>query len=354
MMENITLSHYDIIFDDSLEAVSDFLQQHQYSRVFVLVDHNTSYHCLPLLKAVYADVEVIEVRCGEEFKNLQTCETIWQHLLQHNADRKAIFINLGGGVPGDMGGFAASCYKRGIDFINIPTTVLSQVDSSIGGKLGIDFHYGKNLIGLFRDPKAVFISSRFFETLPKQHFINGWAEIFKHALIRDKSQWEHYKQLDLHRLSHHEMNAIVRRSLLIKKEVVEEDPFENGLRKILNFGHTIGHAIETYSLEHEEDSLLHGEAIAIGMICEAHISVKEAGLHIEDFLAIKEVLLRYFPKHDISRFDTEKLLDIMSIDKKNKGSVIMASLLSGIGNCIYDQPLRKEEILDSLRHYIGH
>lgn len=160
------------------------------------------------------DFTIIETKSGEVHKNLETCETIWQQLIERNADRKAVVINLGGGVIGDMGGFAASCYKRGIDFINIPTTLLSQVDSSIGGKLGIDFKYGKNLIGLFRNPKAVIVSSTFLKTLPQRQYINGWSEIFKHALIKDKAQWQTYKRLDILNC---DMNNIVYHSLQIKK-----------------------------------------------------------------------------------------------------------------------------------------
>lgn len=348
-MNRISLSGYDIIFDDALQSLADFLSVNKYASVFVLVDENTKEHCLPVLQTVITDVTIIETKSGEANKNLATCETIWQQLIENNADRKALLVNLGGGVIGDMGGFAASCYKRGIDFINIPTTLLSQVDSSIGGKLGIDFKYGKNLIGLFRNPKTVFISAQFFKTLPQRQFINGWAEIFKHALIQDKEQWNTYKTLDI---LYADMNEIVHKSLLIKKAVVEDDPFEKGLRKILNFGHTVGHAIEAYSLENEQNSLLHGEAIAIGMICEAYLSVKKSGLTESELEEIKTVLLKYFPKHDITAFDTDKLLSIMSIDKKNKGTTIMAALLPEIGKCVYDVALTKEEILESISYYI--
>ncbi len=349
-MKNISLKEYDIIFDDSLQSLNIFLSSTNYSSIFVLVDENTKQHCLPILENVISDFKIIETKSGEVNKNLSTCEIIWQQLIEHNADRKVLFINLGGGVIGDMGGFAASCYKRGIDFINIPTTLLSQVDSSIGGKLGIDFKYGKNLIGLFKNPKAVFVSSQFFKTLPQRQFINGFAEIFKHALIQDKNQWQKYKEIDV---LTDEMNEIIYQSLLIKKAVVEEDPFEKGLRKILNFGHTIGHAIEAYSLENETESLLHGEAIAIGMICEAFLSVKKCGLQENELEEIKTVLLKYFPKHDVSLFDIDKLLQIMSIDKKNEGATIMAALLSEIGKCEYDIAITKEEISYSLKFYIN-
>lgn len=347
-MNKISLNDYEIIFDDSLESVKDFLSAANYSSVFVLVDENTKQHCLPVLGKVISGYTVIETKSGEANKNIATCESIWQQLIEHNADRKALFINLGGGVIGDMGGFAASCYKRGVDFINIPTTLLSQVDSSIGGKLGIDFKYGKNLIGLFRNPKAVFISPVFFNTLQQRQFINGWAEIFKHGLIQDQHQWQQYKEMDV---LHTDMNDIVFLSLQIKKAVVEADPFEKGLRKILNFGHTIGHAIEAYSLENEKDSLLHGEAIAIGMICEAYLSVKKSGLTESELEEIKTVLLKHFPKHDITAFDTEKLLSIMSIDKKNEGDTILAALLPEIGRCEYDIVLTKEDVKESLTFY---
>jgi 3-dehydroquinate synthase len=347
-MKNISLKDYEIIFDDSLQSVNTFLSENNYSKVFVLTDEHTKADCLPVLNKIINDFIVIETTSGEANKNISTCEIIWQQLIVHHADRNALFINLGGGVIGDMGGFAASCYKRGIDFINIPTTVLSQVDSSIGGKLGIDFKYGKNLIGLFKNPKAVFVSAQFFKTLPMRQFINGWAEIFKHALIQDKNQWQNYKDVDVERA---DMNEIVCHSLLIKKSVVEADPFEKGLRKILNFGHTIGHAIEAYSLENETESLLHGEAIAIGMICEAYLSVKKCGLKEQELDEIKTRLLKYFPKHDITSFKEEKLLQIMSMDKKNDGALIMAALLSEIGKCKYDIALTKEEVLESLLFY---
>lgn len=347
-MKKIQLADYEIIFDDSLELLNSFLSENKYSAFFVLVDENTKQHCLPILKTIISDVKIIETKSGEENKNIPTCESIWQQLIENNADRKSLFINLGGGVIGDMGGFAASCYKRGIDFINIPTTLLSQVDSSIGGKLGIDFKYGKNLIGLFQNPKAVFISPVFFKTLPKRQFVNGWAEIFKHGLIQNKNQWSAYKDADIFNV---DINDVVYHSLQIKKSVVEKDPYEKGLRKILNFGHTIGHAIEAYSLENEKESLLHGEAIAIGMICEAYLSVRRSGLTESELLEIKKVLLTHFPKHDISSFDTNKLLEIMSIDKKNEGTTIMAALLSEIGKCEYDIALTKEDILESLEFY---
>ena len=345
---NISLKDYEIIFDDTLSSLPNFLAEHKYSKVFVVVDENTKQHCLPILQNVLTAIEIIETKSGEIYKNLATCEFIWQQLIEQNADRKSVIINLGGGVIGDMSGFAASCYKRGIDFINIPTTLLSQVDSSIGGKLGIDFKYGKNLIGLFRNPKLVLVSSQFLKTLPKRQFINGWSEIIKHALIKDKAQWLLYKNIDIHNC---DMNAIVFHSLQIKKAVVEADPYENGLRKILNFGHTIGHAIEAYSLEHDETPLLHGEAIAIGMICESYLSVKKCGLTQDELNEITKLILKYFPKYNIENYNTDKIIASMLSDKKNNATKILAALLSEIGNSVFDIEINKDEILESLNYY---
>ena len=345
---NISLKDYEIIFDDTLSSLPNFLAEHKYSKVFVVVDENTKQHCLPILQNVLTAIEIIETKSGEIYKNLATCEFIWQQLIEQNADRKSVIINLGGGVIGDMSGFAASCYKRGIDFINIPTTLLSQVDSSIGGKLGIDFKYGKNLIGLFRNPKLVLVSSQFLKTLPKRQFINGWSEIIKHALIKDKAQWLVYQNTDIHNC---DMNAIVFHSLQIKKAVVEADPYENGLRKILNFGHTIGHAIEAYSLEHDETPLLHGEAIAIGMICESYLSVKKCGLTQDELNEITKLILKYFPKYNIENYNTDKIITSMLSDKKNNATKILAALLSEIGNSVFDIEINKDEILESLNYY---
>ncbi|MBK8351621.1 MAG: 3-dehydroquinate synthase [Saprospirales bacterium] len=345
---NISLKDYEIIFDDTLSSLPNFLAEHKYSKVFVVVDENTKQHCLPILQNVLTAIEIIETKSGEIYKNIATCEFIWQQLIEQNADRKSVIINLGGGVIGDMSGFAASCYKRGIDFINIPTTLLSQVDSSIGGKLGIDFKYGKNLIGLFRNPKLVLVSSQFLKTLPKRQFINGWSEIIKHALIKDKAQWLLYKNIDIHNC---DMNAIVFHSLQIKKAVVEADPYENGLRKILNFGHTIGHAIEAYSLEHDETPLLHGEAIAIGMICESFLSVKKCGLTQDELNEITKLILKYFPKYNIENYNTDKIITSMLSDKKNNATKILAALLSEIGNSVFDIEINKDEILESLNYY---
>ena len=347
-MRHLQLHDYDIQFDNNGIVLSEFLSGKNYSAIYILTDENTSTLCLPLIEDKISNFTEIKTNSGESHKNLVTCSAIWEKLNESHADRKAVLLNLGGGVIGDMGGFAASCYKRGIDFINIPTTLLSQVDSSIGGKLGIDLNYGKNLIGLFNNPELVIISSSFFKTLPQRQYVNGWAEIFKHALIKNKSQWEIFSIIDIFNC---EIEEIVFQSLKIKKEVVEADPYEKGVRKILNFGHTIGHAIESYSLEKTDNPLLHGEAIVIGMITESWIATQRCGLKNVELDEIKDVLLKHFPKHNISDFDFETLYKLILTDKKNEQNKIKMALINEIGNCLYDIEVDKDLIRRALDYY---
>lgn len=347
-MNTIHLHNYDIVFSHSFDELNRFLISKKYSKIVVLVDENTKLHCLPILQKSVATDVVIEIQSGEENKHIKTCELIWKILIENTIDRNAVFINLGGGVIGDMGGFASSCYKRGIDFIQIPTTVLSQVDSSIGGKLGIDFKYAKNLIGLFQNPVLVYIHHKFLKTLDKRQYTNGFAEILKHALIYSSAQWQQLKNIAIF---DDDITTLMYQSLLIKKEIVEADPKEKGLRKILNFGHTIGHAIEAYSIEHTNNTLLHGEAIAIGMVAEAYLSKQKNGL---DDIALKdiiELIFKFFPKQNIESFSKEKLMELMLMDKKNVGDDVQAALLSSIGKCDYNISITKNDIVDSINFY---
>lgn len=343
----LQLPNYSVYIDNSLAELPNFLNKKNYSTTFVLVDDNTKQYCLPLL--TFENYVLIEIPSGESFKNVQTCGYIWDELLKNGADRKSVFINLGGGVIGDMGGFAASCFKRGMDFINIPTTLLSQVDASIGGKLAIDYKFAKNLIGLFKDPTAVFVSTVFFDSLPENQFKNGWAEIFKHALIYDPQLWADIHQLESLRLS--DMEEIVTRNLKIKKAVVESDPFEKNIRKILNFGHTIGHAIESLSVENDENPLLHGEAIAIGMICEAYLSYKQVGLPKEELEDIVKTLKSHFNYYDLFKLNIDLVWEIMTYDKKNENGKVLCVLLKKIGKPEWDITLEKSDLLDSINFY---
>ncbi|CAN0054518.1 unnamed protein product, partial [Chrysoparadoxa australica] len=273
----------DILFIDSpQEALSNIINQLTPDKVAILVDEHTSEHCLPLIEK--GKHLVIETQSGEINKNLHTCEFIWRQLTEAGFSRRSLLVNLGGGVIGDMGGFAASTYKRGIRFINFPTTLLAMVDANVGGKLGIDFMGFKNHIGLFNDPEKIMVFEAFLKTLPRRELRSGYAEVIKHGLIMDQSYWETIKTANFPSL---DWKKVIQRSIEIKSAVVLEDPKENGLRKILNFGHTLGHAVETWYLNHEK-SLLHGEAIAVGMILEAHISMQKGLLNEECFYQIND------------------------------------------------------------------
>jgi 3-dehydroquinate synthase len=291
--------------------------------------------------------DIIEVDSGEENKNIDFCIGVWKTMLDFGADRYSLLINLGGGVITDMGGFAASTFKRGIDFIQIPTTLLSQVDASVGGKTGIDLDNYKNIIGTFTQPQAVYISSVFLKTLEKRQLVSGFAEVIKHGLIFDATYYNDVKNLDVTTLT----TEHVRQSVGVKNTVITQDPTEKGLRKILNFGHTIGHAIEGYSLVHDKDSLLHGEAIAVGMICEGYLSHKLNGLSLEELEDLIATFRKNFADYKFDDSIDHELLSLMNNDKKNQANQIGFALLNKIGSCDYDIFVTEDLIVESLDFY---
>jgi len=330
------------------KALKDRFEKESFSSVFVLVDDNTNHHCLPLIeKSLPVNHQLIQIKSGEANKTIATCQSIWQFLTDANADRHALIINLGGGVICDMGGFCARTYKRGIHFWNIPTTLLSQVDASVGGKLGVDFGVFKNHIGLFSDPDLVIIDSGFFNTLPQDEIISGYAEMVKHALIKDRIMFNELTAQNVNDLDWH---SWVLRSVAIKKVIVEEDPTENGLRKILNFGHTVGHAVESYFMD-KGNALKHGEAIAIGMIAETYLSCSKHMLVQEEGDRIIEYLLEVFPKKEIANDTLDDIVNLAFQDKKNKNGKIYAVLLKALGEAVYDTEINADEIRKSLIYY---
>ena len=339
----------NVIFTQDIEgALNDFLKAHQYSKTAVLVDENTMQHCYPKIESSVAGAKIIKISSGEEEKNLQTCTYIWKELTNAAFDRKSLLINLGGGVIGDMGGFCAATYKRGIDFINIPTTLLAQVDASIGGKSGIDFDHFKNQIGVFQVPKNVFISTTFLNTLDPRELRSGFAEIIKHNLIADARSFDdilikNFYQLDL--------EPIIRQSVAIKSKIVEKDPNEKGYRKVLNFGHTIGHAIESYFLSKQGHKLLHGEAIAVGMICEVFLSTKKAGLSCDALSKISNYLFDLYKPEKIEENDINAIARLTLQDKKNEKNMIMCSLLKAIGDCVYNVEITEYEVRESIKYF---
>ncbi len=304
-----------------------------YSKVAILVDENTKRDCLFKLPQI-ENALIIEIKSGEEYKNISTCSFIWEQLTKNNFDRNSLLINLGGGVIGDMGGFCAATYKRGLEFIHIPTTLLAMVDASVGGKLGIDFKGFKNQIGLFNNPKAVLISSEFLETLAESELKSGFAEVVKHALISDNSLWLKLKNTPFTDL---DWEDIIDTSVQIKNKIVLADPFEKGERKKLNFGHTFGHAIESYYLE-KRTPISHGEAVFMGMILETKISdLSETDKNEIKSYVLSNFALPYTPKKS-------SLHKFLINDKKNQDGKINFTLLNGIGNCSLDNLFSLDEL----------
>lgn len=329
-MKKIIASDYSIwIGENSLSK----LNISSYSKVAILVDENTKKDCLNKLPKIDNSI-LIEIQSGEENKNIITCNFIWKQLTKNHFDRNSLLINLGGGVIGDMGGFCASSYKRGIDFIQIPTTLLAMVDASVGGKLGIDFNGLKNQIGIFNNPHSVIINPEFLSTLPENELKSGFAEVVKHALIADDNLWNKIISTSFNELIWEE---IIDTSIQIKNKIVASDPFEKGERKKLNFGHTFGHAIESYYLE-KGTPILHGEAVFMGMILEIELTPisEENKQEIKNYI-LSNFSLPYTPKKS-------NLHQYLINDKKNKEGKINFSLLKNIGDCSTDNLLNLDEL----------
>lgn len=343
---------YDITLAKIGSDQFDWLRARNYGGWVVVMDELTVIHCLPLIEAYLTGLPVVKIVVpqGEPHKHLETCRYIWEEMFVGGVGRRWCCLNLGGGVVGDMGGFAAATFKRGIDVIQLPTTVLSQVDSSVGGKLGIDFYEVKNSIGLFRNPEAVWVDVNFLQTLAAREIRSGYAEIVKHALIADGEQWDRLRQItDLGSVAWFDLIAS---SVVIKRDIVLLDPFERGLRKALNFGHTVGHAVESYFLD-TEYRLLHGEAIAAGMIAESFLST-EAGLLDEAHLAeISDYLIATFGHHPIPLTSFPRLIELMRQDKKNESAEINFTFLQRPGTAVVNKTATVGVIERSLEFYNG-
>lgn len=311
------------------------IEQKKYKQVVVIADEHTFQDCYPTAKKYLPESHnVIPIFAGEIHKTIQTCITLWEALTELHIDRNALIVNLGGGVIGDMGGFVASTYKRGIDFVQVPTSLLAQVDASVGSKLGVDFNGYKNQIGLFASPKAVYIYPEFLKTLPQREWYSGFAEVVKHHLIADKDAWTQIRTLSPLDL---DINALIRHSIDIKQAIVNQDPKEKGLRKILNFGHTIGHAIESFFIGFDKATVLHGEAVAIGMLCESHLSWQKGLLTEIEFFEISDYLIKHFYLPLIPTFFFSDIYKLMQQDKKNIGKEIQCVLLNSVGQSTYNQ-----------------
>ena len=353
-MQTILANGYSVIFnEEGYKALNNHIFENNYSNIFIIVDSNSNEVCLPKLLPYIATeltIEIIEFEAGEINKNIETCIQIWNVLTDLGADRKSLVINLGGGVVTDLGGFVASTFKRGIDFINMPTTLLSMVDASVGGKTGVDLGNLKNQIGVINTPKMVLIDTTYLETLSQIEMRSGLAEILKHGLIFDKAYWKQF--LDLSKIDYADFDQIIFDSIKIKNEIVIQDPNEKGIRKALNFGHTLGHAIESYFLENEtKKTLLHGEAIAIGMVLESYISLQKKLISESEYLEIKTVINAIFDQVIFEEKDINPILELLIHDKKNEYGTIKFVLLDGIGKIIMNQEVDNELIMAAFLDY---
>lgn len=337
--------------DDDFSSLNLYLSDLNPSQLLILVDENTHEFCLPRLLAnleTEIPFEIIEIEAGEDLKTIETAIHLWEILAEFKTDRNALMLNLGGGVITDLGGFVSSTFKRGIKFINIPTTLLGMCDASIGGKTGIDHAFLKNIIGTFSHPEEIFVYPDFLKTLPFEQLRSGLAEMLKHGLIADEKHWQDL--ISIKDITAENVAAYIKKSMEIKEQVVEVDFKEQNVRKTLNFGHTFGHAFESLFLQNEKP-IPHGEAVVMGMICETYLSY--LGNFISEIVLNKIVtaLQFYFPYQNISKFSDMQIFALMQNDKKNNAGEIKFSLLEELGKGNFDVIMSESNILKSLQFY---
>lgn len=331
---------------DGAQKLQSTLNDTNISKTIVLCDTNTVSLCLPKLQGLISlrDFETVVIPSGESNKTIGTCEIVWNKLTGLNIDRKTLVINLGGGVVTDLGGFAVSCYKRGIDFINIPTTLLAMVDASTGGKTGVDFGALKNHIGLFSEPLFTWVHSDFLQTLSEREYLSGASEMLKHGIIASKTHFESVRS------NMKNLSSFIPDSVSIKQQIVAKDPTEKGLRKVLNFGHTLGHAIESYYLN-SESQLTHGESIAIGMQMEAYLSTLFCGLSEVNLEQITKTFRSHYPNITIEREAYDGIINLMLQDKKNERGSIRFVGIKDFETPIYDIEVNTSAIVNAFEYY---
>lgn len=333
-----------LIFDgeDNWIRFKQWLKDEKHTQYFVLTDYNTYHHCAPLLNRLLdLPVKHITVPAGERAKHLGTVQNIWDELYEQGADRRSLLINLGGGMITDIGGFAAATFKRGLPFVNIPTSLLAQVDAALGGKTGIDYHSGKNIIGLFAQPEVIVMEQYFLNTLLIPEWLSGLAEIIKHGLIADANLFTAMESMtDIRQIDPN----WIKRATVIKNEITDQDPMEKGLRKVLNFGHTLGHALESMALEAGKP-IRHGEAVALGMLMEGWLSLKVCGLSQESWGRMAKMISQFF-ETSIPVADPKVLFNYLRQDKKNHQGEIRMVLLKEIGEPLIDQVVSDQLLED--------
>lgn len=339
-----------IIFtSNAATQLSEELNQTKYDRLFILCDENTARLCLPRLKECdyMQNAVVITINADDTNKNLQSLTHVWQQLQQGNATRHSMLVNLGGGMVTDLGGFAASTFKRGIKFINIPTTLLSMVDASVGGKTGINFGGLKNEIGVFQEAQQVIIDTNFLQTLDHENILSGYAEMIKHGLISNTADWAELLSQESDNLTPERLTSLLQKNIKVKERIVEADPHEQGLRKALNVGHTIGHALESYALA-KQKPVLHGYAVAWGIICELYLCTIKTNFPTDKMRQTVSFIRQHYGTLSLDCNDYEQLYEFMTHDKKNTGSFVNFTLLGEIGDIRLNQTATREEIYEAL------
>lgn len=292
---------------------------------------------------------MIVIKPTDTHKNLDTIAHVWQEMQNGGATRHSLLVNLGGGMVTDLGGFAASTFKRGVKFINIPTTLLSMVDASVGGKTGINFGGLKNEIGVFNNADAVILDTEFLKTMDNDNLCSGYAEMIKHGLINNEQMWTELLTFDILNPDLNQLRRMVAESVAVKQRIVLDDPFEHGIRKALNVGHTIGHAFESFAMR--RNPILHGHAVAYGIVCELYLSAVKAGFPTEKMHATVRYIREHYGRMGITCDNYEELLELMTHDKKNTAGVINFTLLGGIGDIRINQTASKEDICEALDFY---
>ncbi len=333
------------------KALAKWLGEYTFDRLFVLCDTHTREVALPLIaQAIEPVARIIILEAGDSHKNLDSLAHVWDELSRHGATRKSLLINLGGGMVTDLGGFAAACFKRGIRFINIPTTLLGAVDAAVGGKTGINFNELKNEIGAFCPADAVIISTRFFHTLPQEELRSGYAEMLKHALIDQADSYWKLLDYNLETPDLNQLLPLLQESVQVKERIVAQDPTEKGIRKALNLGHTVGHAFESLALR-RGTPVPHGYAVAWGLVCELLLSHHYLGFPSSDITRLAHYIYRHYGAFSITCKDYDALYELMTHDKKNEGDHLNFTLLRNIGTPVIDQHSDKNEIFIALDLY---
>ena len=343
----------DIIIAESLENdIAEAIGKVAHDKLFVLTDTTTQELCWPVVRdfAVMQQAQTITIQSTDEAKTLETLAYVWSALQKGGATRHSLLVNLGGGMVTDLGGFAASTFKRGMAYINVPTTLLSQVDASVGGKTGINFGGLKNEIGVFNCAQSVILSSMFLRTLDRENLLSGYAEMLKHGLLSTTENWAELLNFDITEPDYDILLGLVAKSVSIKEGIVTEDPTEKGIRKALNLGHTAGHAIESLALQ-EGRTVLHGYAVAWGLLMELYLSARKCGFPAKELHQMEAYIKEHYGKFHYECRHYETLCDFMSHDKKNQGGNINFTLLGGIGDIRINQTATKDEIEEMLDYY---